>query len=137
MNLYLLKRIISYFKVLSFVMKWFYYVNYKSLLNIFLNQTIFSLVVYRFRLICISRGNWKGFYLKRKKNDNIHKNEVQDNRRSDEYWLDKISCKYYKLILQRIITTNFCGPVNHLRWSTISDLESPSNIQIKEQNYKL
>ncbi len=36
-----------------------------------------------------------------------------------------------KLILQRIIITNYCGLVNHLRWSTISDLESPLNLQIK------
>ena len=41
-----------------------------------------------------------------------------------------------KLILQRINITNFCGPVSHLRLSTISDLESPSNFQVKEKiNY--
>ena len=41
-----------------------------------------------------------------------------------------------KLILQRIIITNFCGPVGHLRESTISDLESPSKFQVKEEkNY--
>ena len=37
-----------------------------------------------------------------------------------------------KLILQRIIIANFCGVVSHLRWSTISDLQSPSNFQVKE-----
>ena len=29
---------------------------------------------------------------------------------------------------------DFCGPVSHLRESTISDLESPSNFQVKEKN---
>ena len=38
-----------------------------------------------------------------------------------------------KLILQRIVITNFCGPVNHLRWSIISDLESPLNFQISKE----
>ncbi len=28
---------------------------------------------------------------------------------------------------------DFCGPVSHLRESTISDLESPSNFQVKEE----
>ena len=37
-----------------------------------------------------------------------------------------------KLNLQRIIITNFCGPVSHLRERTISDFESPSNFQVKE-----
>ena len=37
-----------------------------------------------------------------------------------------------KSILQRIILTNFCGPVSHLRESTITDLESPLNFQVKE-----
>ena len=30
---------------------------------------------------------------------------------------------------------NFCGPVSHLRESTISDLESQLNFQVKEKNY--
>ena len=38
-----------------------------------------------------------------------------------------------KLILQRIIITNFCDQESHLRLSTISDLESPSNFQVKEK----
>ena len=29
----------------------------------------------------------------------------------------------------------FCGPERHLRQSTISDLEFPSNFQVKEKNY--
>ena len=37
-----------------------------------------------------------------------------------------------RLILQRIIITNFCGPLSHLSESEISDLESPSNFQAKE-----
>ena len=32
-----------------------------------------------------------------------------------------------KLILQRIIIANFCGSESHLRKTSISDLESPSN----------
>ena len=62
------------------------------------------------------------------KNDNIHKNEVQGIRWSDEYWQvdDQTIVKKYrlaaniteyhiisKLILQRIIITNICGPVSH------------------------
>ncbi len=39
-----------------------------------------------------------------------------------------------KLIMQGIIIINFCGPVNNLRRSTISDLESSSNYQVKEKN---
>ncbi len=71
------------------------------------------------------------------KNDNINKNEVQDIKRSDEYKyrLAANITVYHiisKLILQRIIITNLYGPRNHLWWSTISDLESPSNFQIKE-----
>ena len=38
-----------------------------------------------------------------------------------------------KLILQRIIITHFCGPVSHLRKSTISDFEFPSNFRVKEE----
>ncbi len=34
---------------------------------------------------------------KKNKNDNIHKNEVQDTRWSDEYWQVQISCKYYRI----------------------------------------
>ena len=46
------------------------------------------------------------------KNDDNHKNEVQDVRCSDEYWVE-ISCKYYrisyyiKINLQRIIIPKF------------------------------
>ena len=31
------------------------------------------------------------------------------------------------------VEIDFCGPVSHLRESTISDLESPSNFQVKEE----
>ena len=61
---------------------------------------------------------------------------TDDQTNIDEYRLAANITVYHiisKLILQRIIITNFCGPVNHLRWSTISDLESPSNFQIKEE----
>ncbi len=55
------------------------------------------------------------------KNDNIYKNEVQDIRRSDEYFKYRLVAnitEYHiisELILKRIIITNFCVPVSHLR----------------------
>ena len=36
-----------------------------------------------------------------------------------------------KLILQRIIITNFCGPVSHLMESTISDLQESFEVKYK------
>ena len=57
---------------------------------------------------------------------------ISDNQTNiDKYRLDANITKYHivsKLILQRIIITNFCGPESHLskNLSTISDLESPN-----------
>ena len=54
----------------------------------------------------------------------------------DKYRLAANITEYHiisKLILQRIIITNSCGPVSDLSESTISDLESPSNFQVKEE----
>ena len=56
---------------------------------------------------------------------------------NDKYRLAANITEYHiisKLILQRIIITNICGPVSHLRESTISDLESTSNFLVKEKN---
>ena len=49
-----------------------------------------------------------------------------DQTNIDKYRLATNITVYHiisKLILQRIIITNSCGPVNHLRKSTISDLD--------------
>ncbi len=57
----------------------------------------------------------------RNKNDNIHKNEVHisdDQTNIDRYRLATNITEYHiisKLILQRIIIKNFCGPESHLR----------------------
>ena len=48
-----------------------------------------------------------------------------DQMNIDKYRFDAHITEYHiisKLILQRIIITNFYGPVSHLRLSTISDL---------------
>ena len=58
-----------------------------------------------------------------------------DQTNIDKYRLAANITAYHiipKLILQRIIITNFCCPVSHLRESTISDFESSSNFQVKE-----
>ncbi len=64
------------------------------------------------------------------------KSNISDDQTNiDKYRLAANITEYptiSKLILQRIIITNFCGPVSHLRESTISDLESPSNFEVKE-----
>ncbi len=59
-----------------------------------------------------------------------------DQTNIDKYRLAVNITEYHimsKLILQQIIITNFCGPVSHLRESIISDLESTSNFQVKEE----
>ena len=59
-----------------------------------------------------------------------------DQTNIDKYRLAATITEYHiisKLILLPIIITNFCGPVSHLRESTLSDLESPSNFQVKEK----
>ena len=58
-----------------------------------------------------------------------------DQTNIDKYRLSAKITVYHiksKLILQRIIITNFCGPES-FEESTISDLESPSNFEIKEK----
>ena len=62
-------------------------------------------------------------------------NISDDQTNIDKYRLAvNITVYHIILILKRIIITNFCGPVSHLRESTISDLESPSNFQVKGKN---
>ena len=59
-------------------------------------------------------------------------NISDDQTNIDKYKLAANIIEYHiisKLILQRIIITNFYGPVSHLRLSTISDL----NFQFKEK----
>ncbi len=63
-------------------------------------------------------------------------NISDDQTNIDKYRLAANITEYHiKLNLQRIIITNFCGPVSHLRESTISDLEIPSNFQVKEKKF--
>ena len=47
----------------------------------------------------------------------------------------KVKEKKYsnRSINKEIRKLDFCGPESHLRESTISDLESPSNFQVKEE----
>ncbi len=59
-----------------------------------------------------------------------------DQTNIDKYKLAANIIEYHiisKLILQQIIITNFCDSESHLRYSTISDLESPSKFQVKEE----
>ncbi len=60
--------------------------------------------------------------------------KISDDHTSiDKYRLATNITVYHiisKLILQRIM----CGPVSHLRLTSISDLESSSNFQVKEKN---
>ena len=58
---------------------------------------------------------------------------IDGHTKYDKYRLATKITVYHiisKLFLQQIIITNLCGPVSHL---TISDLESPSNFQVKEK----
>ena len=60
-----------------------------------------------------------------------------DQTNIDKYRLSANITEYHiisKLILQQITISNFCGPVSHLRKSTILDLDFPSNFQVKEKN---
>ena len=62
---------------------------------------------------------------------------ISDNQTNiDKYRLAANITEYHiisKLISQRIIITNFCGSVSHLRKSTTSDLEFPS--KSKKNNF--
>ena len=65
---------------------------------------------------------------------------ILDDQTNNKYRLAANIIEYYmisKLILQRIIITNFCGPVSRLRKSTILDLKSPSNFQVKEKKIQI
>ncbi len=59
-----------------------------------------------------------------------------DQTNIDKY---RLAAKYYrisyhiKIILTTNHFTNFCGSESHLRWSTISDKEFPSNFEVKQK----
>ena len=84
------------------------------------------------------------------KNDNIHKNEEKDIRRNWTFVVQlvisgkvqyriwnphRISKSKKKIYLNRSINKEIghLWPESDLRESTISDLESPSNFQVKEK----
>ena len=64
-------------------------------------------------------------------------NISDDQTNIDKYKLAANIIEYHiisKLILQRIIITNFYGPVSHLRLSTISDLNPHRISNSKKKN---
>ena len=64
-------------------------------------------------------------------------NISDDQTNIDKYRLATNITEYHiisKLILQRIIITNFYGLVSHLRLSTISDLNSHRISNLKKKN---